>query len=144
MHKTLDIISVPVKSSANTINKVIEINGCIKSNDKNIFSHALKNHAVELFISVRSANGMINIRTFTIINLREYVNNKFMKLIEIKLCSIPSKENMFKLVLSTVTTEFKFDIREEKEISSPNILLPILLIASDIRDVKYINISHIK
>ena len=144
MHKTLDIISVPVKSSANTINKVIEINGCIKSNDKNIFSHALKNHAVELFISVRSANGMINIRTFTIINLREYVNNKFMKLIEIKLCSIPSKENTFKLVLSTVTTEFKFDIREEKENSSPNILLPILLIASDIRDVKYINISHIK
>lgn len=144
MHKTLDIISVPVKSSANTINKVIEINGCIKSNDKNIFSHALKNHAVELFISVRSANGMINIRTFTIINLREYVNNKFMKLIEIKLCSIPSKENTFKLVLSTVTTEFKLDIREEKEISSPNILLPILLIASDIRDVKYINISHIK
>ena len=144
MHKTLDIISVPVKSSANTINKVIEINGCIKSNDKNIFSHALKNHAVELFISVRSANGMINIRTFTIINLREYVNNKFMKLIEIKLCSIPSKENTFKLELSTVTTEFKLDIREEKEISSPNILLPILLIASDIRDVKYINISHIK
>ena len=144
MHKTLDIISVPVKSNAKTINKVRDINGCIKSSDKNILNQDLKNHAVELFINVKNANGISKIRTFTIINLREYVNNKFMKLIEIRLCNNPSKENTFKFVLSTVTTEFKFDIREEKEISSPNILLPMLLIASDNKEVKYINISHIK
>ena len=38
MHKTLDIISVPVKSNAKTINKVRDINGCIKSSDKNIWN----------------------------------------------------------------------------------------------------------
>ena len=120
------------------------MNGCINKSDKNILSHALKNHAVELFINVSSAKGVSNSRTFTIIKRSEYVNNRLMNPIDIKLLSKPSKEKTFKLFASVVTTEFKFSIKLEKHISSPNKLLPTPLIASDINEVKYINNSHIK
>ena len=142
MHKTLDIISVPVKSSANTINKMIEINGCIKSNDKNIFSHALKNQELELFINVRKANGVSNIKTFTITYLKAYVNNKLIKLIDVKLFIKPSKEKTLRLVESVVIIEFRFSISAEKEISSLRANLPTSLIESEIKDVKCINNSH--
>ncbi|MCR5145828.1 MAG: hypothetical protein K6B70_00540, partial [Clostridia bacterium] len=60
----------------------------------------MKNHEVELLINDKIANGVINKKTFKITYLSEYVNNKFNKLIEIKLFKIPSNEKKFRLVKS--------------------------------------------
>ena len=121
-----------------------EINGWIKSNDKNILSHALKNHEVELFISVKKANGVSSISTFTIIYLKAYENNKLIKLADTKLRIIPSKENTLKLVESIVIIEFRFSTRDENDITSPKTISPTCLIRAEIIELKYMKKSHIK
>ena len=65
MHKILEAISELLKSRANTINKTMDINGWIKSKDRNIFSQALKNHELDVLIRVSKAKGVRSINTFT-------------------------------------------------------------------------------
>lgn len=67
IHNIFDVIFELLKSREKNINKIIEIKGWIKSNDKNILSQALKNHAVEEFIRVSIAKGVIRINTLIII-----------------------------------------------------------------------------
>ena len=138
MHNILEVISEEEKSSAKTISNIIEINGWMKSSDKNTLSQALKNHELELFIRVRKAKGISNSSTFIIIYLKEYVNKRLTKLTDIILFKIPSKENTFMLAESMDMTEFKFSIKVEKEISVFKIDSPISRISEEIKEVKYI------
>ena len=46
-------------------------------------------------------------------------------------------------MLSTITIEFKFSIKVEKDISLPIRLSPTFRIAADISELKYIKNSHI-
>lgn len=144
MHSILDVISGLLKSNANIISKTIDIKGWINNSDKNIFNQDLKNHELELFISVRRANGVSNIRTFIIIYLREYEKSKLIKLTDIKLFNNPSNENTFKSVESTLIIEFKLSIKFEKQIFSPRIFCPTSLIVSEINELKYTKNSQIK
>ena len=105
------------KSREKIINNIKEIKGCTKSKDKKILSQALKNQELELLIKVKNANGVRSTRTFTMIYLREYVNNKLMKLIETKLFNKPSKEKILKSEASTVTEELKLSIIAENDLS---------------------------
>lgn len=144
MHNILEVISEEEKSSAKTISSIIEINGWMKSSDKNTLSQALKNHELELFIRVRKAKGISNSSTFIIIYLKEYVNNRLTKLKDIMLLKIPSKENTLILAESIVITEFKPSTNAEKEISLFRIEPPICIISEESKSVKYIKNSHIK
>ena len=62
-NNTLEAISEFVKSSANTTNKTIEINGWINKRERKILIQALKKQEVEVFIRVRKANGVNKTRT---------------------------------------------------------------------------------
>lgn len=70
-HSILLVTSGLLKSKANTINNIMDINGWINKRDKNILSHALKNHEVELLINVNNAKGVSNSNTFIIIKRNE-------------------------------------------------------------------------
>lgn len=140
----MDNISEEEKSREEAIKRTIEIKGWINRRDKNIFSQALKNHEVEAFIKVRNANGISNIKTFIIIYLKEYVNNRLTKLKDIILLKIPSKENRLILAESIVITEFKPSTNAEKEISLFRIEPPICIISEESKSAKYIKNSHIK
>ena len=144
MHNILDTISGLVKSKANIINKTIEIKGWTNNKDINILNQDLKNQELELLISVSKAKGVRSARTFTIIYRREYEKSKLIKLAEIKLLNNPSKEKTLRVVESIVIVEFKFSIKLEKQIFSPNIFCPISRIASEIRELKNIKVSQIK
>ena len=124
------------KSREKIISNINEIKGWTKSNDKNILSHALKNHELEVFIKVKNANGVRSTRTFTIMYLREYVKSKLIKLIETKLFNKPLNEKTLKSVESIVIVELKLSIIAEKEMSQPNALAPAFRIASEIKEVK--------
>ena len=80
--------------------KIIETSDWSNSKDKIALNQDLKNQLDDELINVIKANGVINIKTFNIIYLNEYVNNKFSKFIVIKLFRIPSIENIFKFELS--------------------------------------------
>ena len=126
------------------INNIIDINGWIKSKDKNTFNQDLKNQELELFISDKKANGINKIVTFIIIYLKEYVNSKFIKLKEIILLKIPSNEKTFIEEEFIVITLFKFSTNEEKEIFVLKMDFPISIIISDIKELKYIINLQIK
>ena len=126
------------------INKIIDINGWIKSKDKNTFNQDLKNQELELFINDKKANGINKIVTFIIIYLKEYVNNKFIKLKEIMLLKIPSNEKTFMEEEFIVITLFKFSTNEEKEIFVLKTDFPISIIISDIKELKNIINLQIK
>ena len=126
------------------INNIIDINGWIKSKDKNTFNQDLKNQELELFISDKKANGINKIVTFIIIYLKEYVNSKFIKLKEIILLKIPSNEKTFIEKEFIVIILFKFSTNEEKEIFVLKMDFPISIIISDIKELKYIINLQIK
>ena len=96
----------------------------------------MKNHDVELFIKVKKANGVKNIKTFSIIYLNEYEKSKLIKLKDTRPLINPSKEKTLKAEFSTVIIEFKFWIKLEKEISCPKTSWPTSLIAAAITEGK--------
>ena len=116
----------------------------MNNNERKILNQDLKNHELETLIKVSKAKGVSRARTFIMIYLREYEKSKLIKLAEIKLFNSPSNENTLREEESTFITEFKFSIKFEKQIFSPKIFCPISLIASVIREVKYIKVSQIK
>ena len=103
-------MSVEVKSVEKTTNNINETKDCNNNNDRTVLNQDLKNQDVVEFIRVRIAKGVINTNTFKITYLSEYVKSKFNKLIEIKLLSIPSIENIFRLEVFIVTIVFNLRI----------------------------------
>ena len=110
MHMILENISDEVKLVEKITNNIKDTNDCNNNNDKIHLNQDLKNQDVLEFINVIIANGVININTFKITYLREYVKSKFNKLIDIKLFSIPSKEKIFIPDVSMVTILFSLSI----------------------------------
>ena len=141
MQIILDSTSVDVKSKEKVINNIRLTSDCNNSKDKIVLNQDLKNHDDEEFIKLRIAKGVINTKTFKITYLKEYVNNKFSKLKDIKLFNKPSNENRFRLVLLVVIILFNLEINSEKLILQLNKFSPTSRMASDISELIFINCS---
>lgn len=137
-------MSVDEKLVEKITNKIRDTKDCKSNNDNTVLNQDLKNQDVVEFINVRIANGVININTFNITYRNEYVKSKFNKLIEIKLLSIPSIENIFRLEVFIVTILFNLRINWEKLILHPNMCSPISLIDREIKELIFIICSQIK
>ena len=79
-----------LKFNEKITSKIIVTKHWISNNPKKVLSHVLKNHEVEWLISVRIEKGVIKIKTFNKIYLKEYENTKLNNPIDIKLLIIPS------------------------------------------------------
>lgn len=134
-------VSVEEKFVENITKSISATKDCNNSSERIVLNQALKNHEVELFISVKMAKGVIRINTFKITYLSEYVNNRFNRFIETKLLRMPSKEKTFRLLESTVTILFSLNISSEKLILQLKICSPISLIAREIKEFIFINCS---
>lgn len=130
-----------VKSIEKIINSIKATNDWSKSKDNRDLNHDLKNQAVEELINVINANGLIKINTFNITYLKEYVNIRFRRFMEIKLLRSPSNENTFKSVSLVVIILFNFNINSEKLMLHLNMFSPTSLIAKDMRELMFINCS---
>ena len=104
----------------------------------------MKNQADEGSIKLINANGDIKQNTLIIIYLNEYENTKLSKPKYDKLFIIPVNEKIFIFGSFICIVSFNKLIKEEKQIFLLNISSPILLIKSDIVDVKLIICEHIK
>ncbi len=133
-----DNISEEEKLVENTINRIKLTKDCSNKSDNIALNHDLKNQEVDEFINVRIANGVININTFKITYLNEYVKSKLIKFRDIKPLNKPSSENTFKLTLSDVITLFNLVINSRKLILQLNIFSPISRIARDISEFIFI------
>lgn len=133
-----DNISEEEKLVENTINRIKLTKDCSNKSDNIALNHDLKNQEVDEFINVRIANGVININTFKITYLNEYVKSKLIKFRDINPFNKPSSENTFKLTLSDVTTLFNLVINSRKLILQLNIFSPISRIARDISEFIFI------
>lgn len=142
MHKTFDSILSDVKSIENVINNTRATNDWSSKRERMDLNHALKNQLVEELINVIIANGVIRIKTFKTMYRSEYVNNREIRLIVIKLFKIPSIENtLIAVVLSLVITLSSLRINSEKLILQPKIFSPSSRIASEIKELIFINCS---
>ena len=92
----------------------------------------------------RIANGEISIKTLIRIYLIEYIKIKFKNPTDTTVLIIPSIEKIVWWFSSADTTKFKVLIRFEKHILVFKKLLPISLIADEIRLFKLMICSHIK
>lgn len=132
------------KSTEKIINKIKETKDCNNKSDNKDLNHDLKNQEVEELIRVMNAKGVISTNTLRMIYLKEYVNNKLIKLIEIKPLSKPSSEKTFKLESCVVIILFNLKINSEKLILHLKIFSPTSLIAREIRELIFIICSIIK
>lgn len=130
-----------VKSIEKIINKINATKDWSRSKDSKDLNHDLKNQAVEELIKVIKANGVIKIKTFNITYLKEYVNIRFRRFIEIKLLSNPSSENTLRVVSLVVIILFNLKINSEKLMLHLNIFSPTSLMAKDIREFIFISCS---
>ena len=105
-----------VKSIEKIINKINATKDWSRSKDSKDLNHDLKNQAVEELIKVIKANGVIKIKTFNITYLKEYVNIKFRRFIEIKLLSNPSSENTLRVVSLVVIILLRVRVKIEKKL----------------------------
>ena len=145
MHSSFEKRFPDQKSKENVIKRIKETKLCKSINERIALNQDLKNQLDDELINVIKANGVINIKTFNIIYLNEYVNNKFSKFIVIKLFRIPSIENIFKFELSLLDIIlFSFKISWEKFILQPKMFSPISRIESEIRLFIFIICSIIK
>ena len=100
------------KSIEKVIRSIRDTNDCKSNKERVALNHDLKNQLVDELINVRIEKGVIKIKTFKIIYLNDYMNNKLIKLIVIKLFKMPSRENTFKLVvlsLVIILSSFKIN-----------------------------------
>ena len=138
---TFDKISVDEKSIEKVINNIKATKDCRSNKERRALNQDLKNQDVEVLIKVKIAKGVIRIKTFKIMYLKEYVNNRFNKLIEIKLFNNPSNEKTFKLLISVVTMLSSFEINSEKLILQLKMFSPISRIEREIKEFIFNNCS---
>ena len=112
---------------------MIDINDWRSNNEINVRSQVLKNQEVELFKSVRNANGVNKTNTLIIIYLRAYENSKLSIEMDVKLFKSPSKENRLNVFCSISITEFKLEIKFENDTVCSKIFLPIAQIDPEIK-----------
>ena len=96
--RNFEIFSSGLKSMENRITKIKDMKTCTNNKQIKHLNHALKNDEVAWLHKDKNAKGAISTNTFTNTKRIEYVNAKFIKLIDKKLFNIPSIENKLKLV----------------------------------------------
>ncbi len=141
MQINFDKTSLDVKFVEKTTKSIRLTRDWSRSKEITVLNHDLKNHEVEELIKVITAKGVINIKTFKITYLNEYVNNKFSKFNDTKPFNKPSNENTFKELLLVVTILFSLIINSEKLILQLKIFSPISRIDKDIRELILTNCS---
>lgn len=96
IYKNLESIELEVISIEKDNSKIKEIKIWTNKSDKKVFIQTLKNHSELLVIKLRKANGLIKIKIWTIMYLREYVNTRFIIPKLVKDFIIPSNEKIFR------------------------------------------------
>lgn len=132
------------KSTENIRSKIIDTIIWRKSKENRFLNHALKNQLVLERIRDKKAKGVIKMKTFIKIYLREYENTKFSKETDNIPFISPSIVKIFKEEVSIEIWELIFEINVEKQIVSLNKFSPILRIKRETVDIKSINNSIIK
>ena len=81
--------------------RIIDMSNWTNNSDKKLFIHTLKNHSDDVLIKLKKAKGLINIKIWTIIYLKEYVKRRLISPKLVKDFIIPSNDKILKLVLFT-------------------------------------------